>query len=97
MPPIPSADGIVPTPIGGRGAVEWRFGDVIWAMIVFYFWFMFIWAFIRVFGDVFSRSDLSGGAKAGWVLLIIVLPFVGILIYLIARPRMTEDRQMMGR
>jgi hypothetical protein len=84
-------------PAGGR-IVEWTFGHVIWAMIVFYFWFMFVWAFIRVFGDIFSRNDLSGGAKAGWIFLIVVLPFLGILIYLIARPRMTEqDRQMMGR
>jgi hypothetical protein len=76
--------------------MEWSFGDVIWAMIVFYFWFMFIWAFIRVFADVFRRNDLSGAAKAGWIFLIAVLPFLGILIYIIARPRMTEqDRQMM--
>jgi Phospholipase_D-nuclease N-terminal len=75
--------------------VEWSFGDVIWAMIVFYFWFMFIWAFIRVFADIFRRDDLSGWAKAGWTLLIVVLPFLGILIYLIARPRMTgQYRQM---
>jgi Phospholipase_D-nuclease N-terminal len=76
--------------------VEWSFWDVIWAMIVFYFWFLFIWAFIRVFADIFRRDDLSGWAKAGWILLIVVLPFLGILIYLIARPRMTEqDRQLM--
>jgi Phospholipase_D-nuclease N-terminal len=80
----------------GGTAVEWSFWDVIWAMIVFYFWFLFIWAFIRVFADIFRRDDLSGGAKAGWILLIVVLPFLGILIYLIARPRMTEqDRRLM--
>lgn len=76
--------------------MEWSFGDVIWTMIVFYFWFMFVWVFIRAFTDIFRRNDLSGGAKAGWILLIVVLPFLGILIYLIARPRMTEqDQQMM--
>lgn len=76
--------------------MEWSFGDVIWAMIVFYFWFMFVWAFIRVFTDIFRRNDLSGAAKAGWILLIAVLPFLGILIYLIVRPRMTEqDQQLM--
>jgi phospholipase D-like protein len=90
--------GLSPIPERREGVVEWTFGQVIWAMIVFYFWFMFIWAFIRVFGDVFSRNDLSGGAKAGWIFLIMVLPFLGVLIYLIARPRMTEqDRQMMSR
>jgi Phospholipase_D-nuclease N-terminal len=76
--------------------VEWSFGDVIWAMIVFYFWFLFIWAFIRVFADIFRRDDLPGWAKAGWTLLIVVVPFLGILIYLIARPRRTgQYRQMM--
>ncbi len=76
--------------------MDWSFGDFIWAMIVFYFWFLVIWAFIRVFADIFRRNDLSGVAKAGWILLLVVLPFLGILIYLIARPRMTEqDRQMM--
>src|SRR6185436_2820583 len=73
------------------------FGDVIWSMIAFFFWFMFIWMFIAVFGDIFRREDLSGGGKAGWILLICVLPFLGILIYMIARPKMTDqDKRMMA-
>jgi hypothetical protein len=75
------------------GIVDWSFGDFIWAMIVFYFWFMFIMAFIRVFADIFHRNDLSGVAKAAWIFLIAILPFLGILIYLIARPRNTEQDQ----
>jgi uncharacterized membrane protein len=75
--------------------MEWSFGDVLWAMFVFYFWFLFIWMFIRVFSDIFRRNDLSGGAKFGWIFLIVILPFLGILIYMITRPKMTEqDRQM---
>jgi hypothetical protein len=78
-------------------AYEWTFGSVLWAMIVFFFWFMLIWMFIGVFADIFRRNDLSGGAKAGWLLLIFILPFFGILIYLIARPKMTEqDKEMMA-
>ena len=78
-------------------AYEWTFGSVLWAMIVFFFWFMLIWMFIGVFADIFRRNDLSGGAKAGWLLLIFILPFLGILIYLIARPKMTEqDKEMMA-
>jgi Phospholipase_D-nuclease N-terminal/Short C-terminal domain len=77
-------------------ATEWSFGNVLWAMIVFFFWFMFIWMFIAIFADIFRRNDLSGGAKAGWIILIVILPFIGILIYMIARPKMTEqDRQML--
>jgi hypothetical protein len=64
-------------------------------MFVFFFWFMAIWIFITVFADIFRRNDLSGWGKAGWVFLIFVLPFIGVLIYMIARPKMTEqDKQM---
>jgi len=76
-------------------ATEWSFGSVLWTMLVFFFWVMAIWIFIALFSDIFRRNDLSGGAKAGWLLLIFILPFVGCLIYVIARPKMTEqDRQM---
>jgi hypothetical protein len=65
-------------------------------MIVFFFWFMLIWMFIGVFADIFRRNDISGGAKAGWIILIFVIPLIGILIYMIARPKMTEqDKEMM--
>ena len=78
-------------------AYEWTFGSVLWAMVVFFFWFMLIWIFIGVFADLFRRNDLSGWAKAGWLLLIFIIPFLGILIYLIARPKMTEqDKEMMA-
>jgi type VI protein secretion system component VasK len=78
-------------------AYEWTFGSVLWAMVVFFFWFMLIWMFIGVFADIFRRNDLSGGAKAGWLLLIFIVPFIGILIYLIARPKMTaQDKEMMA-
>ncbi len=78
-------------------ATEWSFGNVLWTMIVFFFWFMFIWMFIAIFADIFRRDDISGGAKAGWIILIVILPFIGILIYMIARPKMTEqDRQMLA-
>ena len=70
---------------------DWSFGDVFLSFLVFYFWFMFIWIFIRIFADIFGREDLSGGAKAGWIILIIILPFLGCLIYMIARPKMTAQ------
>ena len=74
---------------------EWSFGDLLWGMLVFFFWFMAIWIFIAIFGDVFRRNDLSGGAKAGWILVLFILPFFGALIYMVVRPKMTEqDRQI---
>ena len=75
-----------------------NFGEFLWAMVVFFFWFMVIWIFISVFGDIFRRNDLSGGAKAGWIILIVILPLLGCLIYMIARPKMTEqDREIAAR
>jgi len=75
---------------------EVSFFDVVWWMIMVFFFTMAIWVFIAVFADIFRRNDLSGLMKAFWVLLIFILPFLGVLIYLIARPKMTEqDRRMM--
>src|SRR5204863_3967278 len=54
--------------------------------------------FISLFADIFRRNDLSGLAKAGWIFLLFVFPFLGALIYVIARPKMTEqDREMVMR
>jgi len=75
----------------GFGSGEVTFWDLIWAMFAFFFWFMFIWIFISIFGDIFRRRDLSGGGKAGWIFLIVILPFLGALIYLIARPKVTAQ------
>ena len=73
------------------------FGDVLWTMIAFFFWFMLIWMFIMVFADIFRRNDLSGGWKVIWILVIFLVPLLGILVYLIMRPKMTEqDKQIMA-
>ena len=71
------------------------FVDVLWDMIFFFFWFMAIWIFIQIFADIFHRNDLSGGWKAIWIVVIFVLPFLGCLIYLVSRPKVTvQDVQM---
>ena len=75
---------------------DYGFGSFLWTMFAFFFWFMLIWMFIACFADIFRRKDLSGGAKAGWVLLIFLLPLFGILIYLIARPSIVDAREMAG-
>ena len=71
--------------------VAYTFGEMLWTMLVFFFWMMAIWIFISLFADIFRRNDLSGWAKAGWILLLFVLPFLGALIYMIARPKMTDQ------
>ena len=68
-----------------------------WYMFIFYLFFMVIWMFIQVFADIFRRENLSGMGKAGWILLIFVFPFLGLLIYMIVRPKNTEqDKRMMA-
>ena len=76
-------------------ATEWNVGSVLWTMLVLFFWVMAIWIFIAIFADIFRRNDLSGWAKAGWIFLIFIVPFLGALIYIIARPKMTaQDKEM---
>jgi hypothetical protein len=74
------------------------FWDLVWGMVIFFFWFMFIWIFISLFADIFRRDDLSGGMKAVWLLFLVFLPFLGALIYIIARPKATpQDVRMMAQ
>jgi len=60
------------------------FLDFFWLMLYAFIWIIWIMLLFRVFADIF-RSDTSGGAKAGWVIFVIILPFLGVLIYLIAQ------------
>ena len=69
--------------------------EFLWWMLMFYLFFMVIMMFIQVFADIFRRENLSGWGKAGWIFLIFVFPFLGILIYMIARPKNTEQDQRM--
>jgi hypothetical protein len=68
------------------GLLLTSFLDVVLWIVIIWFWAMVIWMFISVFADIFRRRDLSGIAKAFWIFIIFVLPLLGILIYLIARP-----------
>jgi type VI protein secretion system component VasK len=75
---------------------ETTFWDAFWWMFVFFFWVMAIWLFIALIGDVFRREDLTGFKKAAWIVFMIILPFIGALSYVIARPKMTaQDVRMM--
>ena len=74
----------------------WGQGSVLWTMAIFFFWLIYIWIFITVFADIFRRNDIGGGKKAMWIIFIIFLPLIGLLAYMIARPKMTEqDKQLM--
>jgi len=67
--------------------------NLIWTMIVFFAWVIWIWLLITIFADLFRRPDTSGWVKAGWVVVLLVLPFVGVLIYLIANGRGMAERR----
>ena len=78
------------------GTASWNFWDMIWSLIALFFWVMLIWIFIAIFGDIFRRNDLSGGMKAVWIIALVFLPFLGAIIYMISRPKVTaQDVQMM--
>ncbi len=89
---------ILLTGCGALDDTSFGFWDLLWSMVFFFFWFMAIWIFISLFADIFRRDDLSGGMKAVWILALFVLPFLGALIYIIARPKATpQDVRMMAQ
>lgn len=67
--------------------------DLVWTMFMFFVFVLWIWLLIAVFMDIFRSHDLSGGLKAVWVFFIIILPFLGVLVYLIARGGKMHERQ----
>jgi Short C-terminal domain/Phospholipase_D-nuclease N-terminal len=64
-------------------AASYPFLDVLWDILIFFAWVIFIWIAITVLIDVFRRHDISGWGKAGWVVLVVILPWIGVLAYLI--------------
>ena len=75
-------------------AADYPFLDVLWSMIIFFALFTWIWIAITVIGDVLRRHDIGGLAKAAWVVFVIVLPWLGVLIYLIAQHDGMRERQV---
>ena len=75
-------------------AANYPFLDVMWTMLVFFAWVIWFWLLITVFSDVFRRHDISGWAKTGWCVFVIVLPFLGVFIYLIAESKGMAERNM---
>jgi general stress protein CsbA len=65
-------------------AADYPFLNILWTMIIFFAWVAWIWILIVILIDVFRRRDESGWVKALWVIFLIVLPFIGVLVYLIA-------------
>lgn len=75
-------------------AANYPFADAIWTMLIFFVWILWFWMLFTVFGDLFSRHDIGGWAKAGWSVFVIILPFLGVFIYLIAEGKSMGERAM---
>jgi hypothetical protein len=73
-------------------AADYPFLDIFWSMIIFFVWVIWIWMVIAILSDVFRRRDTSGWAKAAWTVFLIVLPFLGVLVYLIANHEGMAER-----
>ena len=71
---------------------DYPFLDVVWTMLVFFAWVIWFWLLITVFGDLFRRHDISGWGKAGWTLFVIVLPYLGVFVYLIGQSKGMAER-----
>ncbi len=75
-------------------AADYPFLNILWTMIIFFVWVVWIWMMIAILTDVFRRRDLSGWSKAAWTIFMIVLPFIGVLAYLIANHDGMADRNV---
>ena len=75
-------------------AADYPFMDVLWSMLIFFFWVIWIWIVITVLIDVFRRHDIGGFAKALWVIFVIILPWLGVLVYLIVEHDGMRERGM---
>ena len=66
-------------------AADYPFLNILWTMIIFFAWVAWIWLVIVIFTDIFRRRDIGGWAKAAWIIFVILIPFIGVLVYLIAQ------------
>jgi hypothetical protein len=74
-------------------ATQYPFLSIFWTMLILVAWVIWIWMVITILIDVFSRHDLTGWAKAAWTVFVIILPFVGVLIYLITQGSAMAERR----
>ena len=70
---------------------EFGTGQVFWSMLWFFLFFIWIYVLIMIFGDIFRSDDLSGWGKALWIIFVVILPWLGVLVYLIARGHKMQE------
>jgi len=75
-------------------AADYPFLNVFWTMILFFFWVAWIWVLIMVFSDLFRRHDASGWVKALWIVVVIFMPFLGVLVYVLVNGHGMTERNV---
>ena len=75
-------------------AADYPFMDLLWTMLIFFFWVIWIWIVITVLVDIFRRHDIGGFSKAAWVIFVVILPWLGVLVYLIAQHDGMRERSI---
>ena len=75
-------------------ASSYPFLDVFWTILIFFVWVAWFMLLFRVIGDIFRRHDIGGGAKVLWLIFVIILPFLGVFIYLIAESKGMDERSV---
>ncbi|MFD8481371.1 SHOCT domain-containing protein [Kitasatospora sp. NPDC059673] len=68
--------------------------NIFWTMLELFLWILWFFLLFKIIGDIFRSQDMGGGAKAGWTVLVILLPFLGVLIYLIVRGGSMHERDL---
>jgi hypothetical protein len=71
--------------VGDVIAADYPFLDLMWTMAILFLWILWFWLLFSVFADIFRRHDLSGWGKTAWILFVILLPFLGVFVYLITQ------------
>jgi Short C-terminal domain/Phospholipase_D-nuclease N-terminal len=74
-------------------AADYPFLDIFWTMLIFFMWVIWIWILVTVLVDLFRRHDIGGWGKAAWTLFVIVLPFLGVFMYLITQGKQMAERK----
>jgi hypothetical protein len=88
---------MIASPIGRSDVVvaaDYPFLDVFWTMVVFFLWVAWFWLLISVATDVFRRRDIGGGKKALWLVFMLFVPFLGVLVYMIANNDGMTERHL---